>query len=386
MLNFQFKNPTKILFGKGQLSNLAQLIPAAAKVLMIYGGGSIFRNGIYDSVKNALSGHTVIEFGGITANPEYEVLLKAVDIIKSEKITYLLGVGGGSVIDGTKFLSIASCYEGTNPWDILSKKLVPERNIPFGTVLTLPGTGSEMNPRAVITRSETHEKLSIKDDHLFPVFSILDPSVIRSVPRNQLANGLADSFMHVLEQYLTYPVGALLQDRFAESILQTIINVAPQIMSDASNYEAACDFIWSSTLALNDLIAQGVPSDWTIHKIGHELTAIHHIDHARTLAILAGSYYRYTFEAKKEKLAQYAASVWHVRQGTIEEMASEAIEHTVAFFHSLDIQTQLSMYTSDYQATAATIAETFEQRGWTALGERNNITPADVLEIVKQSY
>jgi NADP-dependent alcohol dehydrogenase len=243
-----------------------------------------------------------------------------------------------------------------------------------------------MNPRAVITREETHEKLSIKNDHLFPVFSILDPSVIRSVPQNQLANGLADSFMHVLEQYLTYPVGALLQDRIAESILQTIIEVAPQVLADAFNYEAACNFMWSSTMALNDLIAQGVPSDWTLHKIGHELTAIHHIDHARTLAILAGSYYRYMFEAKKEKLAQYAARVWNVRQGSMEERASMGIKKTQAFFESLGIQTQLSKYTTEYKGTAEAIALNFEQRGWTALGERNNIASSDVLEIVKMSY
>jgi NADP-dependent alcohol dehydrogenase len=386
MLNFQFRNPTKIIFGKDQIAKLADEIPTDAKVLLLYGGGSIKKNGIYEQVSKALVNHQVVAFGGIPANPEYEVLLSALDVIKRENITFLLAVGGGSVIDGTKFLSAAAVYDGTDPWEILSKKIKPRTGMPFGTVLTMPATGSEMNSRAVITRAATQEKLSTRGDGLFPLFSILDPQVIRSIPQRQIANGLADSFTHVLEQYMTYPVGAYLQDRFAESILQTIIEIAPRIMANQDDYEAAANYMWCCTMALNDLIEQGVPGDWAIHMMGHELTAMHHIDHARTLAILTKSHYQYNLESKKEKLAQYGSRVWNIKQGSAEERALKAIQQTEYFFHSLGIQTKLSQYTTDYEGTAEKIAGTFEKRGWYTLGERKTLTPEDAMEIVKMSY
>lgn len=386
MLNFRLKNPTRIIFGKNQIAGLGDEIPLTDKILLLYGGGSIKNNGIYKQVTAALGSHQVIEFGGITSNPEYEVLLKALQIIKSEKITFLLAVGGGSVIDGTKFLSAAALYEGTDPWEILTQKLKPTQGLPFGTVLTLPATGSEMNARMVITRAETHEKLSTRGDAFYPRFSVLDPMVVQSVSRQQIANGLADSFMHVMEQYLTYPGGALLQDRIAEGILQTIIEIAPRILSDPGNYEVASNFMWCCTMALNDLIEQGVPTDWAIHMMGHELTAIHQIDHARTLAILAKSHYRYNFESKKEKLAQYAKRVWNVQQGSVDEKALKAIEQTDCFFKSLGIRTQLSEYTSDFSGTAEKVAATFETRKWTGLGENKSLTPDDVLQIIKMAY
>jgi NADP-dependent alcohol dehydrogenase len=254
MLNFEFKNPTKIIFGKGQIEKIATEIPANAKVLMLYGGGSIKKNGIYDQVKNALKSFEVIEFGGIPANPEYEILMEALKIVKDEKITYMLAVGGGSVIDGTKFLSSAALYEGKTPWDILKNGIKTENGLPFGVVLTLPATGSEMNSGSVITRRETKEKLAMGGPGLFPQFSILDPEVIKSIPQRQLANGITDAFTHVLEQYMTYPIGAALQDRFAESIMQTLIEVAPRITNNPSDYEAASNFMWSCTMALNGLI------------------------------------------------------------------------------------------------------------------------------------
>ena len=200
MLNFEFKNPTKIIFGKETIAKISSEIPKDAKVLMLYGGGSIKSNGIYEQVKNALVNFEVIEFGGIPANPEYAVLIKALEIIKSEKITYLLAVGGGSVIDGTKFLSSAALYEGENPWDIVSKFIRTEIGMPFGCVLTMPATGSEMNSGAVITRAETQEKYGMGGPGLFPQFSILDPQVIQSIPPHQIANGIMDAFSHVLEQ------------------------------------------------------------------------------------------------------------------------------------------------------------------------------------------
>jgi NADP-dependent alcohol dehydrogenase len=386
MNNFQYKNPTKILFGKGQIENITNEIPKNAKVLMSYGGGSIKKNGVYDQVSKALSAFEVIEFGGIPANPEYDVLMEALDIIKAEKITFLLAVGGGSVIDGTKFLSAAALYKGEEPWNILKNSERTLEGMPFGTVLTLPATGSEMNSGAVITRAETKEKFAMGGPGLFPVFSILDPQVIKSIPQRQIANGLADAFTHVMEQYMTYSVDAKLQDRFAESILQTLIEVAPTILKDPSDYKAASNFMWSCTMALNGLIQQGVPSDWAIHMMGHELTALFGIDHARTLAIITESHYTYNLESKKEKLAQYAERVWNVTEGTPEEKALAGIKKTTEFFHSLGIDTKLSEYTEDYKGTAQIISKRFTDRGWLGLGENQNLAPNDVEKIVEMSY
>ena len=386
MNNFQYKNPTKILFGKNQIENLATEIPENAKILMLYGGGSIKKNGIYDQVSKALSKFEVVEFGGIPANPEYAVLMNALEVVKKENITFLLAVGGGSVIDGTKFLSAAALYEGDEPWDILVKNIRTIKGMPFGTVLTLPATGSEMNSGAVITRSETKEKFAMGGPGLFPMFSILDPEVVKSIPQRQIANGLADSFTHVLEQYMTYSVDAKLQDRFAESILQTIIEVAPSILKDTADYNAASNFMWGCTMALNGLIQQGVPSDWAIHAIGHELTALFGIDHARTLAIIIESHYTQNFEDKKGKLAQYAERVWNVNEGTLEEKAKVGIEKTIEFFHSLGIDTKLSDYVKEYKGTAEIISKRFEERGWKGIGEKGKVTPEMVKTIVEMSY
>ncbi|WP_292945527.1 iron-containing alcohol dehydrogenase [Olleya sp. UBA1516] len=385
MNNFEFKNPTKIIFGKDTIEQLKNEIPSDAKVLLLYGGGSIKKNGIYDQVKTALADVNVTEFGGIPANPEYATLMDALKIIKDENITYLLAVGGGSVIDGTKFLSAAAVYDGDTPWDILTKNIRTEKGMPFGTVLTLPATGSEMNSGAVITREETKEKLAMGGPGLFPVFSILDPQVITSIPERQLANGLTDAFTHVLEQYMTYPIGALLQDRFAESILQTLVEVAPTVLKDPTNYQAASNFMWSCTMALNGLIQKGVPGDWAIHMMGHELTALFGIDHARTLAVITPSHYKYNFEAKKEKLAQYGERVWNITEGSTDDKAYEAIAKTEAFFHQLGIDTKLSDYTKDYEGTAEEVAKRFKARGW-KLGERQALMPEDAEKIVKMAY
>jgi len=386
MNNFDFQNPTKILFGKGQIATLSNEIPVNAKVLLLYGGGSIKNNGVYDQVKTALADFKVVEFGGIPANPEYAVLMEALKVIKSENITFLLAVGGGSVIDGVKFLSAAAVYEGEDPWNILKNSERSLKGMPFGSVLTLPATGSEMNSGAVITRRKTKEKLVMGGPGLFPVFSVLDPQVVKSIPEKQIANGLADAFTHVMEQYITYPVDGMLQDRFSESILQTLIEVAPKILKDPSDYNAAANFMWSCTMALNGLIQKGVPSDWATHMMGHELTALFGIDHARTLAIIAPSHYTYNFENKKEKLAQYAERVWKVTDGTLEEKAKAGIEKTKAFYNSLGIKTALSDYTNDYKGTAQIISKRFTERGWKGLGERQNVTPNDVEKIVEMAY
>lgn len=386
MNNFDFKNPTKIIFGKDTIKNIKEEIPADAKVLLLYGGGSIKKNGIYEQVQTALADVDVTEFGGIPANPEYAKLMDALTVIKDENITYLLAVGGGSVIDGTKFLSAAAVYDGETPWDILTKNIRTEKGMPFGTVLTLPATGSEMNSGAVITREETKEKLAMGGPGLFPVFSILDPQVITSIPKRQLVNGLTDAFTHVLEQYMTYPVGALLQDRFAESILQTLIEIAPKVLEDPTDYKAASNFMWSCTMALNGLIQKGVPTDWAVHAIGHELTALFGIDHARTLAVIAPSHYKFNFEDKKEKLAQYAERIWGVTEGSTDDKAYEAITKTEAFFNNLGIDTKLSDYTKEYEGTAEKIAQRFTDRGWTGLGEHQTLSPERVEKIVKMAY
>jgi NADP-dependent alcohol dehydrogenase len=386
MNNFEFKNPTKILFGKGQIDNIKNEIPKDAKVLMLYGGGSIKTNGIYEQVVAALKNHEVVEFGGIPANPEYTVLLKALEVIKQENITYLLAVGGGSVIDGTKFLSAAALHDGDDPWEILAKNIPTLKGMPFGAVLTLPATGSEMNSGAVITRKETKEKRTMGGGGLFPAFSVLDPQVIQSIPHRQLANGITDAFTHVLEQYLTYPSGASLQDRFAEGILQTLIEVAPKILKDPNDYKAASNFMWSCTMALNGLIQKGVPTDWAIHAMGHELTALYGIDHARTLAIIAPSHYQFNFESKKEKLAQYAERVWNITEGSVENQARAAIRRTEAFFNELEIDTKLSKYTKQYEGTAEEISKRFRERGWIGLGEHKKLQPEDIEEIVRMAY
>ncbi len=385
MLNFELQNPTKILFGKGQIATIAKEIPANARVLMTYGGGSIKTNGVYEQVIEALKGHEVVEFSGIEPNPTYETLMKAVEIIRTQKLDYVLAVGGGSVIDGTKFIVAAVDFEG-EPWDILAKSIRTTKAMPFGTVLTLPATGSEMNSGAVVTRVATQEKLSMGGPGLFPKFSVLDPEVIKSIPERQLRNGIVDAYTHVLEQYMTYPANAWLQDRFAESILQTLIEVAPKILADPSNYEAAANFMWSCTMALNGLIQKGVPTDWATHMIGHELTALYNIDHAMTLAIIFPNLYRNRFDNKKEKLAQYGERVWNITEGTTEEKAHAAIERTVAWLHELGVKTRLSEYTSDYAHTGEFIEKRFTERGWKGLGERRDITPEVVKEIVEMSY
>jgi NADP-dependent alcohol dehydrogenase len=386
MNNFDFKNPTKIIFGKGQIEKIQNEIPKDAKVLMLYGGGSIKKNGIYEQVKTALKDFKVEEFGGIPPNPEYDVLMEALRIIKDKNISFLLAVGGGSVIDGTKFLSSAALYQGEEPWDILAKHIRTEIGMPFGTVLTLPATGSEMNSGAVITRASRKEKFGMGGPGLFPQFSVLDPSVVSSIPQRQLANGITDAFTHVLEQYLTYPIDAALQDRFAESIMQTLIEVAPKIIANPSDYKAASNFMWCCTMALNGLIQKGVPTDWAVHAIGHELTALYGIDHARTLAIIAPSHYRVNFDDKKEKLAQLAQRVFGISNGSIEEQAKQVILSLENFFHSLEIPTKLSEYTEEYNGTAETIEKTFTERGWSGLGEKQKVTPTMVKEIVEMSY
>jgi NADP-dependent alcohol dehydrogenase len=388
MLNFELYNPVNYIFGKDQIAKLSELVPANSKVLMAFGGGSIFKNGVYEQVKNALKGFEIIEFGGIEPNPRFETLMKAVQIIREQKIDFILAVGGGSVIDGVKFISAAVNFDG-NEEDILRKRILfKDTNavVPFGTVLTLPATGSEMNSGAVVTIEATHEKLTLGGSALFPKFSIVDPTVITSLPKRQLQNGVVDAFTHVMEQYLTYQHDALLQDRFAESILKTLIEVGPKVVENPSDYKLASNFVWCATMALNGLIQKGVPSDWATHMIGHELTALYEIDHARTLAIIAPNLYKVMFETKKDKLAQYGERIFNIQGNSTEEKAEKAIEKTIEFFHTMGMKTKLSENTVDYQSTASIITKRFEERNWLGLGEKQNITIDKVKEIVEMSY
>lgn len=388
MLNFELYNPVNYVFGKGQIAKLTDLVPSNTKILLAYGGGSIFKNGVYDQVKAALPNHDIVEFGGIEPNPRFETLMKAVEIIRAEQIGFILAVGGGSVIDGVKFISAAVNFEGDEA-DILKKRILfkdVSKVIPFGTVLTLPATGSEMNSGAVVTIEATQEKLTLGGSALFPVFSIVDPTVITSLPKRQLQNGVVDAFTHVMEQYLTYTHDALLQDRISESILQTLIEIGPDVVENPSDYKLASNFVWSATMALNGLIQKGVPSDWATHMIGHELTALYEIDHARTLAIIGPNLYRVMFDTKKDKLAQYGQRVWNIQGNSTEEIAEKAIEKTVEFFHKMGMKTKISENAENIEKTADFIVNRFEERGWKAMGEKQNITLEKVRAIVEMSY
>ena len=384
MLNFELYNPTRLLYGKGQIAEIANLIDKKSKVLIVYGGGSIKINGVYDQVIKALEGFEVVEFAGVEPNPRYETLIKAVDIIRREHVDFILGVGGGSVIDGVKFIAAAVHYQG-DAIDIIKKKLnVNWQAMPYGAILTLPATGSEMNCGAVVTIDATKEKLSFSGEVLYPVFSVCDPTVIASLPEKQIANGLTDAFIHVLEQYITYPQNAPVQDRFAEGILQTLIEVAPTVLKDPTDYDAAMNYMWCCTMALNGLISKGVVEDWVTHAIGHELTALYGIDHGRTLAIIGPNLYRVMFETKKAKLAQFGKRVFNL-SGSEDEVAKQAIEEMVKFFHSLGVHTKLSDYTDEGEKAEEWIVNRFEERGWIAMGEQKNITLDRVREIVRMS-
>lgn len=373
MLNFEFYNPTKIVFGPDKVAELANLVPQSARVLILYGGASAQKTGTLAEVRAALGSRVVQEFGGIEPNPTYETLMRAVEQVRLEKIDFLLAVGGGSVIDGTKFVAAAACFDG-EPWDILLHHgSNVSRALPFGTVLTLPATGSEMNNGSVITRKASHTKLAFMSRHVYPQFSVLDPTKTYTLPTQQIANGIADAFVHTVEQYLTYPVHGLAQDRFAEGLLQTLVEIAPKALAEPEDYDTRANLMWTATLALNGLIGAGVPQDWATHMIGHELTALYGIDHARTLAIVLPSLLNAQRATKRAKLLQYAERVWHISSGTDEQRIDAAIERTRAFFESLGIKTRLSGYGLGREAVDAVVAQ-LETHGMTHLGEHKDIS------------
>ncbi|MCX5616548.1 iron-containing alcohol dehydrogenase [Bombella sp. TMW 2.2559] len=375
MDNFEFYNPTKILFGKGMIARLDEQLDRQARVLILYGGASAEKSGTLGEVRKALGSRHFCEFGGIEANPAYETLMKAVDVARTEKVDFLLAVGGGSVMDGTKFVAAAVPYQG-EPWDILLKQGETVREaLPLGTVVTLPATGSEMNNIAVISRKETGDKLAFSSPHVFPTFSILDPTRTFSLPARQVANGVADSFVHVMEAYMTLPQDAMVQDRYAEGLLLSLHDIAERITrAPADDYDLRANLMWVATQALNGLIGAGVKQDWATHAIGHELTAKYGIDHARTLAIVFPAMLKERREQKRAKLLQYATRVLGLTEGTEDERIDAAITRIEAFFTGLDIPVRLSAYEVDRTGIDPIIAQ-LEAHDMTALGEAQEITP-----------
>ncbi|MCX6899812.1 MAG: iron-containing alcohol dehydrogenase [Verrucomicrobia bacterium] len=377
MQNFVYKNPTEILFGRGMIAKIATRVPSSAPVLFLYGGGSIKRNGVYDQVKSALKKHRVVEFAGIEANPLYETCLRAVDVVKREHINFILAVGGGSVLDAGKFIAAATCFTGADPWDILrSGGDGVKAALPVGTVLTLPATGSEANGNSVISRRTTQEKLPFTSNHSFPVFSVLDPETTFTLPQKQVRNGVVDAFAHVMEQYMTYPADAPLQDRLAESVLQTLVEVGPMTLAEPRNYEARASFMWSATLALNTLISCGVPQDWATHMIGHEMTAFYGLDHAETLAIVMLGVWQHKLAQKNAKLEQYGRRVWNVTS------AEAAIAKTEAFFNSIGMLTCLGAYKISAEDAAAKVSARFAERK-VVFGEHGDIGPDAAAAILR---
>ncbi|MFT3739672.1 MAG: iron-containing alcohol dehydrogenase [Breznakibacter sp.] len=376
MFNFDFYNPTRIFFGKDRLDMVGKNVPANASVLITYGGGSAKRSGLIDKVKANLSNRKVVEFGGIEPNPRYETLMKAAEVVRTENIDFIMAVGGGSVIDGTKFICLASHYTG-NATDLLKYGFAPitadvvANVVPFGAVLTLPATGSEMNSGAVI--SHGHGKFPVMSEMVFPKFSVLDPSYTFTLPKIQVANGIVDAFVHTTEQYITFPVDAKVQDRMAEGILQTLIEIGTTTVNEPENYDARANHVWAATMALNGIIAAGVPQDWATHMIGHELTAMFGIDHGQTLAIIHPALLDVCRGQKRAKLLQYAERVWNITKGDDDEKIDLAVQKTREFFESLGIKTRLSQYGVTTDKIPA-VVDQLKAHGLTSLSESGKIT------------
>jgi NADP-dependent alcohol dehydrogenase len=386
MLNFTFYNPVKIVFGKGTIAQLGELIPAGKRILLAYGGGSIKSNGVYDQVKNALKGRDCIEFGGIEPNPLYETCMKVVEICRKEKIDFILAVGGGSVVDGCKFIAAAALYQGKDPWDILIPSANPQEAevkaaLPLGVVLTLPATGSEMNTNSVISRKSIEAKRFFSSPLMYPQFSIMDPETTFTLPARQTINGIVDAFVHVAEQYITFDVNSPLQDRQAEAVLLTLIEEGPKVLANPNDYEARANIMWTATNALNGLIACGVPQDWATHMIGHELTAAYGIDHAQTLATVLPSLLRYHKAAKLDKIVKMGSRVFGINEVDKNAAAEKTICAVEKFFHSIGMPTKLAAYNIKSQAAAIKIYEKLKPLNQ-AFGEHADVTPEAVKEIL----
>lgn len=368
MHNFEYYNPTRIVFGEGSIPRLAELVPADARVLVLYGGGSAERNGTLAEVEAALGDRAFQRFGGIEPNPTYETLMQAVELIRRDKLDFLLAVGGGSVVDGTKFVAAAVDYPG-DPWHILEtrgKQIATA--LPIGAVLTLPATGSEVNCAAVVTRKALQAKLGFGNPLLYPRFAVLDPVKTYTLPPRQIANGVVDAFVHVMEQYVTQPAKAAVQDRYAESLLLTLIETGPQALADPTDYDVRANLMWAATQALHGAVGAGVPQDWATHMIGHEITALYGLDHAQTLAVVLPNLLDVRRDVKRAKLLQYADRVWGLRTGDEDARIDQAIAQTRAFFEALGVRTRLADYGVGAEAVERIVAQ-LEAHRMVKLGE-----------------
>ncbi|MGY3863839.1 alcohol dehydrogenase [Aeromonas lacus] len=374
MNNFTLHTPTKILFGQGQIAQLREQLPSDARVMITYGGGSVVRSGLLEQIRSELAGFTLFEFGGIEPNPAYETLMGAVELARAERVDFLLAVGGGSVLDGSKFIAAAAHYDlAKDPWHILETVGSEVRSaIALGSVLTLPATGSEMNMGAVITRRSSGDKVHFFSPFVMPRFAVLDPVLTYTLPERQVANGVVDAFVHIVEQYLTYPVNAKVQDRFAEGLLLTLIEEGPKALAEPHNYEVRANIMWSATMALNGLIGAGVPQDWATHMLGHELTALHGLDHAQTLAAVLPALLQAKRKQKHAKLLQYAERVWGLRSGSEAERIDDAIAATRDFFERMGVKTRLRDYGLNDLGIDTLIGKLGEH-GMSRLGEHGDI-------------
>ncbi|WP_378953350.1 iron-containing alcohol dehydrogenase [Pelosinus sp. sgz500959] len=385
MKKFQFVNPTKIIFGKGEIQSLAKEIPIDRKVLILYGGGSIKKSGLLEEIKTVLKDYQLGEFGGIEPNPAYETLMQAVELIRKENYDFLLAVGGGSVIDGTKFIAAAVPFTQDDPWKMIVEGLPIDQALPFAAVLTLPATGSEMNNGAVITRKSLQAKLPFFSPVGFPKFSILDPVYTYTLPEKQIGNGVVDAFVHVMEQYLTYPVQAKVQDRFSEGLLLTLVEEGPKALETPEDYDVRANLMWTATLALNGLIGSGVPQDWSTHMVGHEITALYGLDHAQTLAIVLPSMLEVMKEEKNVKLLQYGERIWNLASDLpAREKSALAIEKTREFFEAMGVKTRFSDYGLGEEVIEKIITS-LEAHGMVKLGEKGTVTPQIVRQVLTLS-
>lgn len=382
MQNFEFYCPTKMVFGKGSIAKLSELIDKNQKVLMIYGGGSIKKNGVYEQVKEALKNHTVFEFSGIEPNPTYETCMQAVEIVKRENIDFLLAVGGGSVLDGTKFIAVASNYKGEDPYDLVAKDLPFYDAMPLGSVMTLPATGSEMNCASVISRTSTKEKFAMRNPSVYPKFSVIDPETTYSLPIKQVKNGIVDTFVHVMELYATYDVNSPLQDSWALGLIKTLVQEAPKVLENNTDYDAKANICWCATCGLNYWLAVGVPQDWATHRIGHELTALYGLDHGQTLAIVLPKLWEVRKQDKSKKLAKLAREVFGCQETDDLKATDCAVKKTKEFFNSIGMPTKLADYNIDANEAAQKVKERFEKRG-TRLGEDLKVDPEMIYQILK---
>jgi NADP-dependent alcohol dehydrogenase len=379
-MKFSYVNPTQIQFGQQKIASLSRLIPKSQKVLVVYGGGSIKKNGVYDQVSAALSDHDWLEFSGVSANPTIEVLDKAVAIVKEQRVDFILAVGGGSVIDGVKYIAAAAKYDGAG-WDILQGKHKVKEAIPLGAVLTLPATGSESNSAFVVTKAATQEKLGFMAPAVQPKFAVMDPDVMKTLPPRQLINGIVDAWVHTCEQYLTFPADAMVQDGYAEALLKNLLVLGANFDKQDDNWRG--NLMWTANQALNGLIGSGVAQDWATHMFGHELTALYGVDHARSLAIIQPSLLRNQLATKQDKLEQMGRNVFGLEAG--DDLALRTIDAIEAFYHSLDVATQLTDHGGDKAATVEAILNQLKNHGMLAIGEHGAITPIESREILEQA-